>query len=61
MHILFGIGISMMMTVMRRPPERPVLQRCCSDKPDQKLKRAGCLVGTMREIPMVTGSYREHS
>lgn len=38
MDILLSIGVLVVMPVVRRPPDRPLLRGCCSKEPEYKLK-----------------------
>src|ERR1043166_3293470 len=61
MYVAFGIGVQMMVPMLRRPPQDALLRRALRQDREHELKRpAGC-VGTMRKVAMIAGADREDS
>src|SRR3989338_8390302 len=61
MHVLRFIGILVVMTVLRRPPDRPFLQHGSAEKRDEKLHEARSSETPVREVPMVPRGDHEHT
>src|SRR6201992_2686203 len=60
-EILFLVGKTMMVAMMRRPPEDAFLRGRHGHKGDHELKYAACLVGAMRKIAVITGGHPKHA
>lgn len=51
----------MVLTMMRRPPQRSFLQSAATEASDEELHHPAGFVGAMREIAMVAGRDAEHA
>src|ERR1700692_3944118 len=61
MHVLFGIGMQMLVRVFCRPPQDALLGGTLSEHCKNELKRPAGRVGSVREVPMVTRADCEHA
>lgn len=59
--VLFGVGVTMVVPMMSRPPERTHLGGRGPDPCQNELKDARSLEGPVGEISVITGSDAEHS
>ena len=60
-RIVLGVGMTMMQTMMSRPPKRSALSRGTGDKGTQKLNNSSGVEGSVRKVAVVEGSNRKHS
>ena len=60
-HVLGHVGIEMVLTVFRRPPEDAFLRRALGKRRQNELERAAGLVGAVREVAMVAGADGENA
>src|SRR4051794_531776 len=56
MDVAFGVGMQMMMPMLRRPPQHAFLGAALSEERQNKLKRPAGRISAMREVPMIPGS-----
>jgi hypothetical protein len=61
MHIIFGVGMTMMPAVMGGPPQWPTLSRTTGYERTDELNNSGRLEGPVRKIPMVKSGNAKHS
>ena len=52
MDVLIGIGMLVMMPMLRRPPECPLLRRGAAQEGEAKLEEAARFIASMGEITM---------
>ena len=61
MHIIFGVGMTMMPAVMGSPPQWSALTRAAGYERTDELNNSGCLEGPVRKIPVVKSGDAKHS
>jgi hypothetical protein len=60
MDILFGVGMLVVMSVVRGPPNRAFLRRCGSEKRQHKLEPTARLIASVREVSVIDPCNGEH-
>ena len=61
MHVLGRIGVAMVMTVMRCPPEWPALHAHGTDRSKEELHRPRGAERAMREVAVIETGQGEHA
>ena len=61
MHVAFGVGMQMMVAMLRRPPQDALLRRALRQHREHELNRAAGRIRAMREVAVIAGADREDS
>ena len=61
MHVVFGIRIAVVETMMSGPPEWTFLQCAASEPSHHELERTAGFVASVSEIAVVAAGYAEHA
>src|SRR4051794_22768511 len=56
MNVALGVGMQMVMTMLRRPPQHAFLRGALREERQDKLKRPAGRISAMREVPMIPGA-----
>lgn len=60
-NVGFAVRMRVVIAMMSRPPERAFLIRRATDQRQDELKDAAGLIGTMREVTVITGGYGKYA
>lgn len=60
MRIVFLIRMLVMFAMLRRPPQRPLLETGTTEESHHKLEPSTGLVGAMREVAVIARRQSEH-
>ena len=58
-HVVFGVGMQMMVAMLGRPPQHALLQRALARDGKDELEDAAGRIGAMGEVAVIAGADRE--